>query len=245
MRRLLLAGAVAAALALPATTAAVSRITVFAAASLTEVFPKIDAGPRYAFGGSDSLALQIRNGALADVLAAASPVQPEALFAQGLVLRPVVFATNRLALVVPTSNPARIRSVFDLRRDGIKLVIGTPRVPIGAYTRQVLSRLGISVPALRNVVSEETDVKGIVAKVALGEADAGFVYVTDARPVADRVRIVRLPSWAQPKVRYEIAVVKGSANRAAAQAFVDRVLSSTGRARLVAGGFGVPKSPGR
>ncbi|MFL6016553.1 MAG: substrate-binding domain-containing protein, partial [Gaiellaceae bacterium] len=144
MRRVALLATALVALALPAATSAVSGITVFAAASLTEVFPKIDAGPRYGFAGSDALALQIRNGAPADVFASASPSQPEALYKDGLVLKPRWFATNRLTVIVPRANPAQIKSVFDLRRRGIKLVIGTAAVPIGIYTRQVLSRLGIT-----------------------------------------------------------------------------------------------------
>jgi molybdate transport system substrate-binding protein len=219
-----------------------SQVTVFAAASLTEVFPKIDRAPRYSFAGSDQLAFQIQQGAPADVYAAASPKYPEQLFSQGLVLKPVVFATNRLVLVLPASNPAGIRSVFDLRRSGIKLVIGQKGVPIGDYTRTILRNLGLS-SVLSNVVSQETDVKSIVGKVVLGEADAGFVYVTDVKPAAGKVKVVRLPGWAQPKVKYEIAVVKASPNRASAQAFVRRVLAKNGRAALAAAGFGLPKTP--
>jgi molybdate transport system substrate-binding protein len=151
-----------------------------------------------------------------------------------------VFATNRLVLVVPRNNPARIGSVYDLRRSGIKLVIGDKSVPIGAYTRQILDTIGISADVLKNVVSEETDVKGIVGKVALGEADVGFVYVTDARPVAARVKVVPLPAWAQPPIRYEIAVVKGG-REAAARAFVARVRGKVGRETLSKAGFGLPK----
>ena len=241
MRRVALLAAAALALALPAGTSAVSGVTVFAAASLTEVFPKVDAGPRYSFAGSDALALQIRNGAPADVFAAASPTQPEALYKDGLVLKPRWFATNRLTVIVPRANPAGIGSVFDLRRSGIKLVIGTGTVPIGIYTRQVLSRLGITAAVLKNVVSQESDVKGIVSKVALGQADAGFVYVTDARPVAGDVKKISIPAWSQPKVRYEIAVVARSSNRAAAQSFVNELVTKRGRRLLVANGFGVPK----
>jgi molybdate transport system substrate-binding protein len=241
MRRAAVLTAALLALALPAATSAVSGITVFAAASLTEVFPKIDAGPRYSFAGSDALALQIRNGAPADVFASASPSQPQALYKDGLVLKPRWFATNRLTLIVPRGNPAQIKSVFDLRRSGIKLVIGTATVPIGAYTRRVLSRLGITSAVLKNVVSQESDVKGIVSKVALGQADAGFVYVTDARPVAGDVKKIAIPAWSQPKVRYEIAVVARSSNRAAGQAFLNELGTKRGRRLLVANGFGVPK----
>ena len=153
-----------------------------------------------------------------------------------------MFATNKLILLLPASNPAGITSVFDLRRSGIKLVIGQKGVPIGDYTRTILKNLGLS-SVLSNVVSQETDVKSIVGKVVLGQADAGFVYVTDAKPVTGKVKVVRLPGWAQPKVRYEIAVVKASQNRAAAQAFIKKLLAKQGRSALAAAGFGLPKKP--
>ena len=239
MRHALVA-ALAAALALPVATTAASPITVFAAASLTGVFPRIATAPRYSFAGSDQLALQLQQGAQADVYAAASPKYPELLYHQGLLRKPVDFATNRLVLIVPRRNPARIGSVYDLRRSGIKLVVGDKGVPIGAYTRQILDTLGITADVLKNVVSEETDVKGIVAKVALGEADVGFVYATDARPIAARVKTVPLPAWAQPPIRYEIAVVKGG-REAAARAFVTRVTGKVGRTALRKAGFGLPK----
>ncbi len=240
VRRLLAVAAVA--LAVPASVSASTPITVFAAASLTEVFQRIDKAPRYGFAGSDQLALQIRQGAPVDVYAAASPKQTQLLYREGLVLKPVAFATNKLIVLVPRSNPARIRSVYDLRRSGLKVVIGDRMVPIGSYTRQILDTLGISADVLKNVVSEETDVKGIMAKVALGEADAGFVYRTDAKPVASRTRAVTLPAWAQPPIRYEIAVVKASSHPAAAKAFVKKVLSKRGRLLLGRAGFGLPKN---
>jgi len=240
VRRLLAVAAVA--LAVPASVSASTPITVFAAASLTEVFQRIDKAPRYGFAGSDQLALQIRQGAPVDVYAAASPKQCQLLYREGLVLKPVAFATNKLIVLVPRSNPARIRSVYDLRRSGLKVVIGDRMVPIGSYTRQILDTLGISADVLKNVVSEETDVKGIMAKVALGEADAGFVYRTDAKPVASRTRAVTLPAWAQPPIRYEIAVVKASSHPAAAKAFVKKVLSKRGRLLLGRAGFGLPKN---
>lgn len=243
MRRLALVAALLGLLAFPAAASVgASKITVYAAASLTEVFPKIDPGERYSFAGSDQLAFQIQQGAPADVYAAASPKYPEQLYSQGLVLKPVVFATNKLILLLPASNPAHITSVFDLTRPGIKLVIGQKGVPIGDYTRTILKNLGLS-SVLSNVVSQETDVKNIVGKVVLGQADAGFVYITDAKPVADKVKVVRLPGWAQPKVKYEIAVVKASPNQAAARAFVKRVLAKKGRLTLSGAGFGLPTKP--
>ena len=241
MKRLL---AVAlAALALPASVSAGTQITVFAAASLTNVFLRVDGGERYSFAGSDQLALQIREGAPADVYAAASPRYTQLLYRDGLVRKPVVFATNKLVILVPRSNPAKIRSVYDLRLQGVKVVIGDSTVPIGVYTRQILDTLGITADVAKNVVSQEADVKGIVSKIALGEADAGFVYRTDARPVAADTRTVALPAWAQPPIRYELAVVKASKHRTAAAAFVGKVLSNRGRLVLAKAGFGLPKRP--
>jgi molybdate transport system substrate-binding protein len=240
VRRTLLAAAIVA-LAVPATASSGGSITVFAAASLTEVLPHIDARPHYEFAGSDQLAMQIEQGAPADVFAAASPKQAQLLYHDGFVCRPSVFATNRLIVIVPRGNPAHIRSVYDLRRSGVRVVIGDKSVPVGAYTRQLLDTLGITAAVLRNVVSEETDVKGIVAKVALGEADAGFVYRTDARPAREKVAAIGVPAWAQPPVRYEIAVVRSSSHRRAARAFVRRVESVRGRRILRAAGFGLPK----
>jgi molybdate transport system substrate-binding protein len=215
------------------------QAAVFAASSLPEVFPKIDPEATYNFAGSDDLATQIREGAPADVYAAASPKYPDELYAEGLVDKPEVFATNRLVLIVPKGNPAGIESVDDLRKKGVKLVIGAEGVPIGDYTRTVLENMGAS-DVLDQVVSEEDDVKGVVGKVSLGEADAGFVYVTDVKPVADKVTAIELPAEAQAEVKYEIAVVKDAQHHDAAHAFVEQVLGEQGQATLAAAGFGPP-----
>jgi len=204
------------------------------------VFPLIDSTAKYSFAGSDALAAQIRLGAPADVFASANTSLPNALYAQGLVEKPTVFTTNKLVVVVPRSNPAAIKTVFDLRKQGVKLIVGTPTVPIGSYTRTILKNLALT-SILSNVVSQETDVRSILSKVALGEADAGFVYVTDAKTVSDKVTVVRVPAWAQPPVRYGIAVIKSTGDRASAVAFIDKVLSRTGQAKLKAAGFGAVK----
>jgi molybdate transport system substrate-binding protein len=213
--------------------------TVFAASSLTEVFPKIDPGATYSFAGSDDLATQIQEGAPADVYAAASTKYPDELYAAGLVDKPEVFATNKLVLIVPKDNPAGIQSVDDLKNKDVKLVIGAEGVPIGDYTRTVLENMGAS-DVLQQVVSREDDVKGVVGKVALGEADAGFVYATDVKPVADKVAAIELPAQAQAEVDYEIAVVKDAPHHDAAHAFVERVLGDDGRSALSEAGFGLP-----
>jgi molybdate transport system substrate-binding protein len=221
------------------------RLTVFAAASLTDVFPKIDAHPRYGFAGSDVLAFQIQQGAPADVFAAASPKYPELLYKQGLVQKPIQFATNTLVLVVPKSNPAQIHTVDDLTKPGVKIVIGDPSVPVGSYTRTVLSNLGISAAVLKNVVSQETDVRSVLGKVALGEADAGFVYVTDARTVQGKVKVIALRESAQPHVVYEVAVVKRSPHLQAAYRYVTRLIRPAAQRELERAGFGPRPKPVR
>lgn len=213
--------------------------TVFAAASLTEVFQKLAPEASFNFAGSDELALQIEEGAPADVYAAASPKYPNELFNAGLVEQPQIFATNELVLIVPADNPAGIESVSDLDEPGVKLVIGAEGVPVGDYTRTVLGNLGED-DVLASVVSNEDDVKSVVGKVAQGEADAGFVYVTDVGPVEEQVRAIELPADAQAQVEYPIAIVRDGPNAEAAQAFVDLVLSERGREALRAAGFGVP-----
>lgn len=238
MSTALVVALVAASLTLPAAAGTV-RPTVYAASSLTGVFPRIDSRARFSFAGSDSLALQIRQGAPADVFASASPKYTQYLYRRRLVEKPRVFARNRLVLIVPRSNPAGIRAISDLTRPGIRLVLAAPAVPVGAYARQVLARLGLAA-ALRNVVSEEQDVKGVVGKVVLGEADAGLVYVTDVKPVAGKVRTIAVPARGQPAVSYEIAVVASSRRKAAARAFVSRVLGEVGRGHLAAAGFLLP-----
>ena len=225
-----------------ARSTATPPLTIYAAASLTEVFRAFDGAQTYSFAGSNALETQIRNGAPADIFASAAPLNTQRLFRAGLVDEPVTFTANRLALIVPKSNPAGIRSIYDLRSKPVKLVVAAPAVPVGGYTITVLRKLGLS-SVLSKVVSRESDVKAVTGKVALGQADAGFVYVTDARPVSDQVTVVRIPAWAQPRVRYEIAVVSRSTNKTAAQAWINAILSPRGQTALRNAGFlPVPKS---
>jgi molybdate transport system substrate-binding protein len=214
-----------------------AELTVYAAASLTEAFQQLDTDARFNFAGSDELATQIREGAPADVYAAASPRYPDELRDEGLVGEPQIFATNRLVLVVPADNPAEIESVDDL--NGVRLVVGAEGVPVGDYTRTVLENLGES-DVLDSVVSNEDDVKGVVGKVTSGEADAGFVYVTDYNAAEEDLQAIELPEAAQAIVEYPIAVVSDSGNREAAEAFVELVLSDEGQQALAEAGFGEP-----
>ena len=213
--------------------------TVYAAASLTDAFPKIAPGAKYSFAGSNTLAAQIRQGAPADVFASANMSLPQGLHKDGLCSKPVVFIRNALVLIVPKSNPANIHSVYDLQRSGIKLIVAAPSVPVGSYTRQVLKNMNLS-SVLKNVVSEETDVREVLAKVALGEGDAGFVYSTDARTVPGKVHTIRIPAWAQPKVQYGICVVTASSHKTGARAFIAKVLGPRGQKILRHYGF-VPR----
>jgi len=249
-RRLFIAGALAAlvagaasalSLAAPARDdAAAARPVVLAAASLTDVLPRIISEARYSFGSSNSLAEQIRRGAPFDVYLSASPVYTQALYREGLARKPVAFATNSLVVIVPRSNPAKIKTVYDLaKRPKLRLVVAGPKVPIGLYTREVLKRLKL-LRVLRKTVSLEPDVKGIVGKVALGEADAGFVYLTDVAPVASRVRAIRIPAKAQPTVVYEFAIAAEPKDLEAAQDFVIAVLGPDGRRELRSARFGLP-----
>jgi molybdate transport system substrate-binding protein len=214
-----------------------AQLTVYAAASLTDVFPQIDSSQKYSFGGSNALAAQITLGAPADVFASANMTLPNQLYAKGLCSKPVVFTRNTLVIVVPTANPAGIHSVYDLAKPGVKLDIAASGVPVGSYTLQILKNMNLSSSVLKNVVSQETDVREVLAKVSLGEADAGFVYSTDAKTVPGKVNVIKVPAWAQPKVQYGICIVSKSPNQGDAQTFINTVLSKGGQAKLLAAGF--------
>jgi len=238
--RLGLAVLLATALALAAPASA-SALTVYAAASLNAAFPRIDGSPSYNFAGSNQLQLQIERGAPADVFASASPDEASALFRKGRCTRPVTFATNVLVLITPKGNPGRIRSAYSLRSGGKRLAVGTAGVPIGSYTRRLLRRMQLTSILTRNTVSLEPNVNGIVAKVGLGSADAGFAYNTDWLAARSRLNVVRLPRWAQPPVQYRMCVVRRpGVDAAAANRFISRVLATGGRRTLRRFGFGLP-----
>lgn len=220
-------------------------ITVAAAASLASVFPSIGAAferlhpgarVRFTFGGSNALALQIQNGAPVDVFASAAPKWVDAVANDPGVATRHVFARNKLVVIVPRDNTAHISMFSDLARRGVRLVLAAPGVPAGDYARKALS-LGDLSGALRNVVSNEQDVEGVVQKVASGDADAGIVYATDVTAsVARAVRVVQLPDAAQVLAVYELAVIKGAAQDSLARAFLAYVLGS-GENALASAGF--------
>jgi molybdate transport system substrate-binding protein len=224
-----------------AAPAAANALNVYAASSLRDAFTQIDSSPTYSFLGSNTLQTQIERGAPADVFASASPQEAQALFKGGHCVRPVTFATNKLVLIVPKANPGAIKSVYTLRKGGLRLAVANRGVPVGSYTRALLRRLGLSTVLTKNTVSQEANVAGIVSKVALGSADAGFVYVTDGKIASDKVTAIRLPRYAQPPVRYQICQVKRSGvDAGGAASFIAKVRSNRGRGLLKAAGFGLP-----
>ena len=212
-----------------------------AAASLKKALSAYDSDARYSFAGSDELAAQIRKGAKPDVFASANTKLPDELYADGLVEKPVTFARNRLVLAVPASG-GDVGSLDDIERKGTTLAIGSESVPIGSYTRTVLSKLPEEKASaiLGNVRSEEPDVAGIVGKLTQGAVDAGFVYISDVRGAGGKLKAIELPDSLQPSVAYGVAVVKGTKHADAAQSFVDGLLDEKGQKALTDAGFELP-----
>jgi molybdate transport system substrate-binding protein len=216
-------------------------LIVLGASSLTEAVTKYGesfegATIKPSFAGSDELAAQIQQGAKADVFASANTSYPEELFEEGLVEKPRVFCRNELVIAVPEGSD--IKSLSDLEQPGTKIVIGDESVPVGGYTREVLARLprAEEEAILGNVVSEETEVASIVAKLEQGAADAGFVYVTDETG-AEGLEPVEIESKLQPRVEYGVAVVKSSDDKPAAEEFVDGLIAGEGQEDLLEAGF--------
>jgi molybdate transport system substrate-binding protein len=221
-------------------------LRVSAAASLKQAFTTYGetfdaARARFSFAGSDELAAQIRAGARPDVYAAANAKLPDALYADGLVEKPVAFTRNRLVLAVPADG-AKVKGLDDLARGGVTIAMGAPSVPVGSYTRKVIGGLPAAQrrAILANVRSNEPDVGGVVGKVAQGAADAGFVYVTDVKAAGGRLRAIELPASLSPEVVYEAAVVKGTDHPEQARSFLRGLLSGAGRDALRQAGFAGP-----
>ncbi|MCW3064509.1 MAG: molybdenum transporter, periplasmic molybdate-binding protein [Solirubrobacterales bacterium] len=225
-----------------------SQIKVSAATSLKSAFTKYGGTlegmtASFSFAGSDMLAAQIQQGVKPDVFASANSKLPDQLYAKGLVEKPVRFATNRLVLAVPAGS-SKVKGLADLTRSGVTIAIGSATVPIGSYTRKVLTGLppAQSKAILGHVRSNEPDVGGVVGKLTQGAVDAGFVYVTDADAAAGKITAIPLPARLQPDVVYEVAVVKGTKHAKQADAFVSGLLTGAGRADLLAAGFRPPPS---
>ena len=250
--------------ATPASLASAARpaaITVMAAASLVEpcmefksLFEAIHSGARveFNFANSQQLAQQLANTAPADVFASASTRHMDLAIASGRVSPTSVrtFARNRLVAIYPPSNPAGLAALPDLARPGVKVILAAPEAPIGQYSLDFLDKaaadpaFGASFKAgvLKNVVSYEATVKGVLLKVALGEADAGIVYVSDVASdvsgeAAAPVRQLAIPDALNVSAVYPIAPLQDSPHRELAQAFVDLVLSPAGQGALARHGF--------
>ncbi len=254
MRRLSFVAQLAALVAaVAAPDASAETVRVLAAASLTEAFRDVAAlyEQQHAsdtielnFAGSQVLRTQIEQGASADVFASADLVHAEALEAAGLLGPHKVFARNRLVVVVPAGNP-RVKGLQDVARPGVKVLVAGPTVPVGRYTTQALAKLGAAglygddfqTRVQANVVSHETNVRAVLSKVALGEADAGFVYVTDATTAEQKVQVIDIPERYNVVAEYPIGLVTKGAAAAQAQVFLDLVLGPEGQAILRKYGF--------
>lgn len=220
-----------------------TTLTVLAASSLTDVLPEIgaaftrdhpDADLRYSFAGSQELVAQVQSGVPADVLALAGTSSLPTL--DGDIGEPLVFARNRLTIIVPSGNPAAIGAVTDLASPDVKVALAGPEVPAGIYAAEVFQRADISVTP----VSEEVDVRAVVTRVALGGADAGIVYRTDAAASDAEIETVPIPDRFNVTATYPAAAVADTETPALTQDFVDFLIGDEAQALLKEYGFEAP-----
>jgi molybdate transport system substrate-binding protein len=220
-------------------------LRVFAAASLTESFTTLgkefhkdhpDTRVVFEFGPSSGLAEQIGQGAPADVFASASPTNMDTVVKAGSASDPKDFVTNSAEIALPPSNPASITQLSDLAKPGVKIVVCQPQVPCGTVAAEVFAKAGLKVKP----VSEEVDVKSTLAKVTLGEADAGMVYVTDVQAAGDKVKGIEIPADQNASTTYPISTLSKSKHEKQAKEFEDLVLSDDGAAVLEKAGFKTP-----
>ncbi len=239
----------------PTATPQPRTLTVFAASSLTEAFTEMGKNFEAAnsgvtvtfnFAGSGTLRTQLEQGAVADVFASANKTEMDTLVTDNLVAAnsSQIFLNNSLLVILPASNPANIQTLQDLARPGIKLVLGDTTVPAGKYARQILANIDkdpafsstFSTHVLANVVSNETNVKQVVSKVQLGEADAGIVYVSDAVAAPD-LKTIEFPAADNVIAKYPISVLNKAPQSDLAASFIAYILSSDGQAILKKWGF--------
>jgi molybdate transport system substrate-binding protein len=220
-------------------------VNVFAAASLQEAFTTLGKQFEVAhpgvkvvlnFGPSSALATQITAGAPADVFASASTKNMDQVVTAGQAASPTNFASNVMEIAVPPGNPAHIAALSDLARPGVKVAVCQSAVPCGTTAARVFTTAKLTVTP----VTQEVDVKAVLAKVTLGEVDAGVVYVTDVRAAGKKVKGIEIPTGVNASTQYPIATLTKAPNTAAAQAFTDYVLSVDGAAVLAADGFAKP-----
>jgi molybdate transport system substrate-binding protein len=229
-----------------AASASAATVTVFAAASLsgaftaaTKAFAAAHPGMEVqcSFASSSTLAQQILEGARADVLATADDATMAKVVAGGATAAaPQVFARNRLAILVAKGNPEKIEGLRDLARPGLVIALAAPAVPAGKYAAEAFAKAGVAVPT----ASQEIDVKAVVTRVALGEADAGIVYTTDVRAGGDKVEGIAIPEDQNVLARYPIAALEQGENPDGGAAFVAFVLSPAGQRLLGDAGFAAP-----
>ena len=232
------------------------QLTIFTAASLTEAFKEMGANIEQAnpgtrvifnFAGSPTLRTQLAQGARADVFASADEPNMQGAQKEGTIAsEPRLFVRNQLVAIVPAANPAQVMRLHDLAKPGVKLVLTNKEVPVGNYSRQALAKMSqdaafgseFATRVLANLVSEETNVRQVVAKVQLGEAHAGIVYASDVTPaVRGAVQVLAIPDLFNVIAHYPIAVVRDAPNAAGARAFIDYVLSPAGQTILTKHGF--------
>jgi molybdate transport system substrate-binding protein len=232
------------------------ELTVFTAASLTGAFGEIgqmyknetNISVAFNFDGSQALRTQMENGAYADVFVSANEKLMKAAKNDGLMNNSsvVIFTKNKLSLIVPKGNPARIINLSDLAKPGLKIVMGTKDVPVGDYALQIISKLGndsaygpdYKTKVLANVISQETNVNYVVTKVALGEADVGFAYVSDiTEDLTSKVDKIDIPDEYNVVAQYPMGVLLESKYPVESQEFISRVLSDKGKAVLEKYGF--------
>lgn len=228
-------------------------LTVFAAASLTDAFIEIGAAfdaanpgvtTTFNFGGSQTLRTQIEEGAPVDVFASANAKEMDTLVTDNFVTADIaqVFLTNKLVVILPADNPAALEKLEDLANPGIKLVLAAEEVPVGKYSRQAFDLMdasfgtGFKDKVLANVVSNEDNVKQVVAKIQLGEADAGIVYTSDAIAAPD-LKTIEIPADLNVIAKYPIAPLVNSENTELAAQFIEYVLSAEGQSVLAKWGF--------
>jgi molybdate transport system substrate-binding protein len=222
------------------------KIMVFAAASLKKTFTDLGeqfktenpgASVEFSFAGSSDLVTQLTQGAQADVFASADTKNMDKAAQAGLLAGdPVNFASNTLTIAVAPGNPKKIASFKDLTEQGLNVVVCAPQVPCGAATKKVEQATGVTL----SPVSEESSVSDVLNKVTTGQADAGLVYVTDAKGAGDQVAAVSFPEAADAVNTYPIAVLKESKNPELARKFVGLVTGESGQKVLDAAGFAKP-----